>query len=83
MKNRQQEENNDSEKTKESLQGYARYSNMAIQMFAIIGIGVFGGYKLDGLTGIRFPVFTVVLSILAVFGAIYLSVKDLLRTKKK
>lgn len=83
MKNRQQEQNNDSDKTKESLQGYAKYSNMAIQMFAIIGIGVFGGYKLDGWLNLKFPVFTVILSVLAVFGAIYLSVKDLLKVKKK
>jgi len=61
------------------LENYARYSNMAFQMFAIIGIGVFGGVKLDQWLKIGFPVFTVILSILSVAAAIYSVVKDLLK----
>jgi hypothetical protein len=52
---------------------------MAFQMFAIIGIGVFGGVKLDQWLKIGFPVFTVILSILSVAAAIYSVVKDLLK----
>jgi hypothetical protein len=63
------------------LENYARYSNLAFQMFAIIGIGVFGGVKLDQWLNLGFPVFTVLLSILSVAASIYTAVKDLLRKK--
>lgn len=58
---------------------YMQYANMGFQMAAIIGIGVWGGIKLDGLTGLQFPVFTIVLSLFAVIAAIYFVVKDLLK----
>ena len=62
-----------------SLESYARYSNLAFQMFAVIGIGIFGGVKLDQWLKIGFPVFTVLLSILSVAAAIYLAIKDLIK----
>lgn len=52
---------------------------MAFQMIAIIVVGTFGGWKLDGYLNWGFPVFTVVLSLLSVVIAIYISVKDLLK----
>jgi hypothetical protein len=61
------------------LESYARYSSLAFQMFAIIGLGIFGGVKLDQWLKIGFPVFTVLLSILSVAAAIYTAVKDLLK----
>lgn len=61
------------------LRNYARYSNIAIQMLVIILAGVFGGYKLDEYLNLKFPVFTVVLSLLSVVIAIYIVVKDLLK----
>jgi hypothetical protein len=54
---------------------------MAFQMLAIILIGVFGGYKMDQWLEIK-PVLTVILSIVSVFMAIYLSTKEFLRNKK-
>jgi F0F1-type ATP synthase assembly protein I len=61
------------------LKAYARYSSIAFQMMAIILAGVFGGIKLDAWVNIGFPVFTVVLSLLSVFFAIYFVVRDLLK----
>jgi len=61
------------------LENYARYSSLAFQMFAIIGLGIFGGVKLDQWLKIGFPVFTVLLSIISVAAAIYTAVKDLLK----
>jgi hypothetical protein len=48
-------------------------------MFAIIGIGIFGGFKLDQWLGLKFPVFIVLFSLLSVGAAIYTAVKDLLK----
>jgi len=61
------------------LESYARYSSLAFQMFAIIGLGIYGGVKLDQWLKIGFPVFTVLLSILSVGAAIYTATKDLLK----
>lgn len=59
--------------------GYARYSSIAIQMLVIIAGGSIGGFYLDKWVGLGFPVFTLVLSVLSVFIAIYIAVKDFLK----
>lgn len=69
------------EKTAKSLSNYAKYSSLAFQMIAIILIGVFGGMKLDKWLEFRFPVFTVVLSLLATSLAVYYGIKDFLKMK--
>jgi F0F1-type ATP synthase assembly protein I len=72
---------NDSKKSKSPLSDYARYSSLAFQMIAIILVGVFGGIELDKLVKMKFPVFTVVLTILAVIASMYYAVKDLIKKK--
>ncbi|MCU0461292.1 MAG: AtpZ/AtpI family protein [Bacteroidales bacterium] len=61
------------------MQNFTRYSGIAFQMIGIILITTFGGIKLDKLTGWKTPVFTIVLSLLGVFAAIYVSIKDFLK----
>jgi F0F1-type ATP synthase assembly protein I len=56
-----------------------RYASMATQMGVIITLGVFGGYKLDKYLELKTPIFTLVLSLLSVGVAIYLSIKDFLK----
>ena len=68
-------------KNKESLKGWAKYSNMAFQMLAIILLGVFGGLKLDKYIDIEFPIFTVILTPISVILAIYYVIKDLINIK--
>ncbi len=63
---------------RKSLNDYARYSSMAIQMLAIILLGVFAGFKLDQWLDTK-PILTVVLSIVSVVISIYAVTKDLLR----
>lgn len=66
---------------KKSLNVYARYSSIAIQMLVIILAGVFAGYKLDIWLNTK-PVLVVIFSLLAVFFSIYSVTKDLLKMKK-
>ena len=61
------------------LGDFSRYSGIAFQMIGIILITVWGGVKLDKLTGWHTPVFTIVLSLLGVFAAIYTAVKDFIK----
>ena len=61
------------------VRDFARYSGMAFQMISIILVTVWGGVKLDKLTGWHTPVFTIVLSLLGVFAAIYTSLTDFIK----
>jgi len=74
---------NQLKKSKKSLANYARYTSIAFQMLAIILVGVFGGIKLDEWVGTEFPVFTVVLSFLAVIASILSVVREFLWPEKK
>jgi hypothetical protein len=57
---------------------------MGLMMAAIMGGSAWGGWKLDQLMGNKkFPVFTLVLTLFGVFGAIYYFVKDFLRQPPK
>jgi F0F1-type ATP synthase assembly protein I len=55
---------------------------MAIQMAAIIGIGCWGGYKLDQYYANKTPVFTIILSLVSIFAALYVTLKDIITPKK-
>ena len=60
---------------------YARYAGMGTMMIVTIGLGTFAGVKLDKWLELKFPVFTLVLSLGSVFAAIYLAIKDFLKKK--
>ncbi len=64
---------------KKRLNDYARYSGLAFQMIAIILIGVFAGIKLDEWLALKFPVFTLVLTLLSVFLSIFFAIRDFLK----
>ena len=61
------------------LSDFGKYSGMAFQMLAIILITTWGGIELDKLAKFHTPVFTIILSLLGVFAAIYTAVKDFIR----
>jgi ATP synthase protein I len=69
------------EKNPESngLSEYGKYTSLGVQMIVIILITVWGGIKLDKLFALETPVFTVILSLLGVFAAIYTAVKDFIK----
>ena len=66
---------------KPPLNNYLKYSAMGFQMLAAILLGVFGGMYLDGRlrNPESFPIFTVIGSLLGVFLALYLPLKELLK----
>lgn len=61
------------------VENFARYSGIAFQMIGIILITTWGGTKLDKITGFEKPVFTIILSLLGVFAAIYVAIKDFIK----
>jgi hypothetical protein len=48
-------------------------------MIGIILFTVWGGTKLDKMAGFETPVFTIILSLLGVFSAIYVAIKDFIK----
>jgi hypothetical protein len=52
---------------------------MGITMVVIIGGGTYGGVLLDKYLGLKFPVFTIVISLASVFLAIWYFIKDFLK----
>ena len=68
------------QKKKQPLTDYGKYAGMALQMGAIITLGVVGGVKLDGKFPIsKFPVFSITLSLLSVFAAMYFVIRDIMK----
>jgi hypothetical protein len=52
---------------------------MAVMMAVIITGGVLGGIQLDKIMGLKFPAFTLGMTLLSVFLAIYYFIKDLIK----
>jgi len=55
---------------------------MAIQMALIIGLGCWGGYKLDQAYPTQYNVWTIVLSLISIFAALYVALKDFIKPKE-
>jgi F0F1-type ATP synthase assembly protein I len=66
------------QKPKKKLDDFIKYSSLAFEMLAIMGIGTWSGILIDDWLELEFPVFTFVLMILSVIGAIYYVVRKFL-----
>jgi F0F1-type ATP synthase assembly protein I len=71
-----QKKKNQTKLPNKGINDFGKYSGLAFQMVALILLPTLGGVKLDKLTGWQTPVFTIILSLLGVFAAIYFTVKD-------
>ncbi|MCX6295072.1 MAG: AtpZ/AtpI family protein [Bacteroidetes bacterium] len=58
---------------------YVKYSGMGIKMATIMIGGTFAGIELDKWLQLKFPVFTLIFSMLSVFLAIYYFIKDFIK----
>ena len=69
-------------KEKKQLDTYVKYSGIAFQMIAVIGLGSYGGVKLDELYPDYYPIFTLACSLASVAIAMYLVIKQVGGTSK-
>ena len=61
---------------------YVKYMSMATYMAVIITLGTLGGVWLDKYFGLKkFPVFTLSLSLLSVFAAMWYFIRDFMPKK--
>jgi len=74
-----QKKKNPKNLSNKGIRDFARYSGMAFQMIGIILITTWGGVKLDELLKFETPVFTIILSLLGVFAALYTVLRDFIR----
>ena len=58
---------------------YVKYSGMGLKMAAIMGGGTYAGIETDKWLQLKFPVFTLIFSLLSVFLAIYYFIKDFIK----
>ncbi len=66
-----------------SLKFYALYSALGIQMAVIVIAGAFGGREIDKWLQWRFPVFTVVLTLVAIVLSTLYGIRELFKQQKK
>ncbi len=70
------------QKQKKQLLKYARFSGIAFQMLAIIGIGSYAGVKLDQRIPNKYNLYTVFLSLFAVLLAIFVVIRRIISSSK-
>jgi Sec-independent protein secretion pathway component TatC len=63
------------QKPKKKFDDFIRYSSLAFEMIVIMGIGTWSGILIDDWLELGFPIFTLVLMILSVIGAIYHAIR--------
>lgn len=73
----QSEPNRRVDEVRHKTSSYAQYSSIAFQMLGTIGLGVWGGMKIDEWQGNRLPIWTIVLSLTAIGASLYLFIKQL------
>ena len=61
---------------------YFRYSSMAFQMAATIGIFVFAGYELDKHFNLKGPYCTIALSLVGVGVSLFGVIRDFIKPQK-
>jgi hypothetical protein len=67
---------------KDKFNSYAKFSGIAIQMFAIIGIGTFVGVKLDEKYPNKHNLYTLILSLASVIMSIVYVIRRIITSSK-
>jgi len=70
--------NRNLQKPKKKIDDFIRYSGLAFEMAAIMGVGVYAGIKIDHWLNLNFPAFTLGLMVLSVIGAVYHAIRKFL-----
>ena len=69
-------------KKENSLNSYAKYSAIAFQMFAIIGVGSFIGVKIDAYYGNENKLWTIILSLCSTILAVVFVIRRIIANSK-
>ncbi len=72
---------NNEENAKRNVNSYVKYSALGFQMFAIIAVFAFVGYKIDEYRQTQTPVYTAFLCLAGVFVALYQVIRSIKSNK--
>lgn len=72
----------DSDKTKKETTNFVKYTGVAFQMLATIGLFVFVGYKIDAYRNSTTLIFTAVLGLLGVILSLVQLIRSLNKPRK-
>lgn len=67
---------NSSEKKSKPLKTFVKYSGLAFQLLAVLGLGIWLGYWLDGRIAWRVPIFTFLGTVLSLIGVIVYLIRE-------
>jgi ATP synthase protein I len=67
---------NSSNKKSKQLKSFVRFSGLAFQLFAVIGIGTWCGYWLDGRMQLQVPIFTFIGALLSLTLVIFYLIRQ-------
>jgi F0F1-type ATP synthase assembly protein I len=79
MEGQHQDQEDRNRQPNKGLSNFTKYSGIAFQMIGIILLTTLGGRELDKLIHWKIPAFTIFFSLLGVFAAIYVSIKDFIK----
>jgi Mn2+/Fe2+ NRAMP family transporter len=77
MQTEEPEENSEFEKRKKDVNAYVQYSAMGFQMFAVIAVFAFIGYKIDESKQMQTPLYTAFFSLAGVLASLYLIIRSI------
>jgi len=61
----------------DTKRSYLKFSGIAFEMLAFILLGIWAGYELDEFLELKVPIFTLILSIVGMIGAILFLINKL------
>lgn len=64
---------------KKQVNSYVKFSSIAIQMGVVITLAALGGDWLDDRQENEFPIWTLVLTLLAIFGSLYQIIRAVIK----
>jgi hypothetical protein len=73
--------NPEKDQQKKEVNNFAKYSGMAFQMLATIGLFTFIGYQIDKNRKSDQPLFTALLGFLGVVVSLYMTIRSLTKNK--
>ena len=76
MSSKENNKEDQEQKTKERLNAFARFSGIGFQIIIIIGLGVYAGVKLDENYPNKYSLFTIICSLAAIGIALYSVIKQ-------
>jgi hypothetical protein len=72
----------DKQEDKKRVNNYVKFSSIAIQMAIVITAAALGGNWLDEKQANNFPIWTLVLTLVVIFGSLYQIIKSVIKIGK-